>query len=200
VLPSDLSPYVPGFPCFREGPSLHQVLPCLQADVDLILFDGQGIAHPQGLGLASHLGVLLGKPTIGCAKSRLIGKFDESLLGEEKGSWVPLLHEGRVVGAAVRTRESVRPLYISPGHLLTLQRSIQVILTCSQRFRLPEPLRQVHLRVQRLARKGRGEFTPARWFLFSLLHPFLGTNILLVGDGTARSPILVGVRIRFLSP
>ncbi len=146
-------PYVPGFLSFREGPALQRVLSRLQADVDLILFDGQGIAHPRGLGLASHLGVLLGKPTIGCAKSRLIGEFDESLLGEAKGSWLPLLHEGRAVGAAVRTREGVRPLYVSPGHLLTLQRSIQVTLACSQRFHLPEPLRQVHLRVQRLARE-----------------------------------------------
>jgi len=155
-------PYVPGFLAFREGPALQQVLSRLQADVDLILFDGQGIAHPRGLGLASHLGVLLGKPAIGCAKSRLVGKFEESLLGEAKGSWLPLLHEGRAVGAAVRTREGVRPLYVSPGHLLTLPKSIQVILTCSQRFRVPEPLRQVHLRVQRLAGEGRGDFSPTR--------------------------------------
>lgn len=150
-------PYIPGLLAFREGPALQQVLSRLPPGVDLILFDGQGIAHPQGLGLASHLGVVLGKPTIGCAKSRLVGEFKKSLLGEVKGSWVPLLHEGRAVGAVVRTRTGVKPLYVSPGHLLTLRRSIEVVLTCSQRFRLPEPLRQVHLRVRRLARGG-GDF------------------------------------------
>jgi len=148
-------PYVPGLLSFREGPALLKVLSLLQRDPDLILFDGQGIAHPQGLGLASHLGVLLEKPTIGCAKSRLVGEFESSLLHEEKGSWVPLYHEGRVVGAAVRTRSNVRPLFISPGHLITLDTAIQVVLNCCQRFRIPEPLRQAHLRVRREARGGK---------------------------------------------
>jgi deoxyribonuclease V len=145
-------PYVPGFLSFREGPALLEVLSLLQAEPDLLLFDGQGIAHPQGLGLASHLGVLLGKSTIGCAKSRLVGEFEPSLLNEEKGSWIPLIYEGSTVGAAVRTRAGVKPLFISPGHLITLNTAIQVILSCCRRFRLPEPLRQAHLRVQ--LRKG----------------------------------------------
>jgi deoxyribonuclease V len=149
-------PYVPGLLSFREGPGLLEVLSLLQGDADLLLFDGQGIAHPQGLGLASHLGVLLQKPSIGCAKSRLIGEYEESLLAPEKGSWLPLLHQGRPVGAAVRARAGVKPLFISPGHLISLKTSIEFVLTCCSRFRIPEPLRQAPLRVERLCRSSAG--------------------------------------------
>jgi len=146
-------PYVPGYLSFREGPALLQVLSLLSREPDLYLFDGQGIAHPRRLGLASHLGVLLQKPAIGCAKSRLIGEFESSLLKRKKGSWVPLIHQGRTVGAAVRTRSSVKPLLISPGHLITLSTAIEIVLHCCRRYRVPEPLRQAHLRVERLRRR-----------------------------------------------
>ena len=105
-------PYIPGLLSFREIPHLLEALKRLETDPDLILCDGQGIAHPRGLGLASHLGLLLNKPTIGCAKSRLIGEHSE--VGQEKGNYALLRHGKRVIGAVLRTREGVNPLFISP--------------------------------------------------------------------------------------
>jgi deoxyribonuclease V len=144
-------PYVPGLLSFREGPGLFKVLSRLGGESDLILFDGQGRAHPQGVGLASHLGVLLRTPTIGCAKGRFVGDFEESDLGIAKGSWVPLTHQGDWIGAAVRTRTGVKPIFVSPGHLIDLRKSIEIVLACCRGFRLPEPMRRVHLRVRLLA-------------------------------------------------
>ena len=113
--------------------------------------DGQGIAHPRGVGLASHLGLLLGIPTIGCAKSRLVGEHGP--VGPRAGDRTPLRFRGRVVGAVVRTRPGVRPLYISPGHGIGLTRSVNTILACHRGFRLPEPVRQADLLVGRLKRE-----------------------------------------------
>jgi deoxyribonuclease V len=132
-------PYVPGFLSFREGPAIITAVRKLATKPDVILVDGQGIAHPRGIGIASHLGVLLDIPAIGCAKSRLVGAFSEP--GRRKGSWSPLSYEGRTVGAAVRTKDNVRPLFISPGHKIDLDGAIRIALGCNARYRIPEPIR-----------------------------------------------------------
>lgn len=146
-------PYVPGLLSFRELPALLPALEGLSSDPDLILVDGQGVAHPRGFGLASHLGVLTSIPTVGCAKSRLLGEAEEP--GPEVGDWVPLRHEGRTVGAVLRTRRGVKPLYVSVGHLIDLRSSIEVVLSCLRGFRLPEPQRRAHLEADRLKRGAR---------------------------------------------
>jgi deoxyribonuclease V len=132
-------PYVPGYLFFREGPAIIAALKKLKAKPDLILLDAQGIAHPRGIGSASHLGILLDIPTIGCAKTRLVGEFEEP--GVEKGSWSPLRHKERVVGAVLRTKDDVRPLFISPGHKIDLEGAIRIALACTGKYRIPEPLR-----------------------------------------------------------
>jgi len=133
-------PYMPGFLSFRELPALLGALGKLPERPDLILVDGQGIAHPRGLGIASHLGVITGIPTIGSAKSRLIGEFREP--GPERGSWEPLFYRGRRVGAVLRTRSGVRPVFVSPGHLVSLEDAIEFVLGFCTRFRIPEPVRE----------------------------------------------------------
>lgn len=147
-------PYVPGLLSFRELPALLPALEKLGEAPDVILVDGQGIAHPRGFGLASHLGILTGIPTIGCAKSRLLGKAGEP--GREVGDWTPMLHEGRTVGAVLRTRAGVKPLYISVGHMVNLTSSIEMVLACLRGFRLPEPQRRAHLLAEDLKRRERG--------------------------------------------
>ncbi len=136
-------PYVPGLLSFRELPALIPALEALSTLPDLIFADGQGLAHPRGFGLACHLGVLTGLPTVGCAKSRLVGEADEP--GPEVGDREPLLYEGRVVGAVLRTRENVKPLYISVGHKVDLATAVEVVLSCLRGRRLPEPQRRAHL-------------------------------------------------------
>jgi deoxyribonuclease V len=143
-------PYVPGLLSFRELPALFPALESLREDPDLIFADGQGLAHPRGFGLASHLGVLTGIPTIGCAKSRLIGEHLEP--GPEVGDWEPLFYEGKRVGAVLRTRRGVKPLYVSVGHLVDLSTSIQMVLSCLRGVRLPEPQRRAHLAAEELKR------------------------------------------------
>lgn len=136
-------PYIPGLLSFREAPILAAALAALRRLPDVVLVDGQGIAHPRGLGLASHLGVLLDIPTIGVAKSRLVGVGSEPEPGA--GSTSPLSWEGKVVGLIMRTRDRVKPLYISPGHRLTLEECREITLGCVTRYRLPLPLRQADL-------------------------------------------------------
>lgn len=133
-------PYIPGYLSFREGPAIIQALSSLDIRPDLILFDGQGIAHPKGLGIAAHIGAFLDLPSIGCAKSRLVGEYEEPW--NKKGSWSPLDYKGKVVGAVLRTRENVRPLFISPGHRIDLKGSIEIVLRCISKYRIPEPLRR----------------------------------------------------------
>jgi len=133
-------PYVPAYFAFREGPAVLRALSGLKTKADLILVDGQGTAHPRGIGIASHLGVLLGLPTIGCAKSRLVGECAEP--GLKKGSWSPLLYGGKIVGAVMRTRDGIRPLFVSPGHKIDLEKSLEFVLACVRSFRIPEPLRR----------------------------------------------------------
>lgn len=137
-------PYIPGLLAYRELPVVLEALECLHSEPDVFVCDAQGIAHPRRLGLASHLGVLLDRPTIGCAKSRLFGT-PAGTLPERQGSHVPLLApDGQVVGAAVRTRTGVQPVYVSVGHRVDLNWAIQFILSCCKGTRLPEPTRQAH--------------------------------------------------------
>ena len=135
-----LFPYIPGFLSFREGPAIIMALKGLKRKPDIILFDGQGIAHPKGLGIASHIGVLLNVPTIGCAKSRLVGTYKEP--GPKKGTCSSLLYKKEIVGVVLRTKDSVKPLFVSPGNRIDIQGSIEIVLACSQRYRIPEPLRR----------------------------------------------------------
>jgi len=141
-------PYIPGLLSFREVPLLLETIEQLETNPDIILCDGQGIAHPRGLGLASHLGLLLNLPTIGCAKSRLIGEF--SAVGLDKGDYAKLHYKGGVIGAVLRTRKGVKPLFISPGNKINLEDSLKMVLGCSIRYRMPEPTRQAHLLVNRV--------------------------------------------------
>lgn len=135
-------PYVPGLLTFREGPAALAALERLAAPWDVLLCDGQGLAHPRRLGLASHLGVLLDRPTVGCAKSRLIGRHGE--VGEARGSRADLIADHEVIGAVLRTRASTKPLYVSVGHRLDLESAVQLVLNCAPRYRLPEPTRRAH--------------------------------------------------------
>ena len=136
-------PYVPGLLTYREAPLVLAAFEKLAITPDLVLIDGQGIAHPRRIGLASHLGLCLGLPTIGCAKSRLIGEHAE--LAREAGSFAELMDENEVIGAAVRTKDGVNPLFISIGHLVDLPSAIKWTLACCRGFRLPEPTRQAHM-------------------------------------------------------
>jgi deoxyribonuclease V len=143
-------PYIPGLLSFREAPVCLAAVQKLKCRPDLFLVDGQGIAHPRRLGLASHLGLFLDTPTIGCAKSRLIGTFGEP--GPEKGTHSPLWDAGDVIGAVVRTRRSVKPLFVSVGHRCCLADAIRMTLACATKYRLPEPTRLAHQAVSRLKR------------------------------------------------
>ena len=136
-------PYVPGYLSFREAPLIMEAWQKLSIRPDLLIMDGQGIAHPRRLGVASHLGLLLDIPAIGCAKSRLTGQC--SSLPDAAGSYSLLTDNGEIIGAAVRTRKSVKPLYISIGHKIDLDNSIYWILNCCRGYRLPEPTRLAHL-------------------------------------------------------
>jgi deoxyribonuclease V len=135
-------PYVPGLLSFREVPAVLAALEKLSVLPDMLLCDGQGIAHPRRLGIASHLGVLLDLPTIGVAKSRLIGSHEEP--GEEKGAWEPLLDKGEEIGCVLRSRTRVKPLYISPGHRVGLESAREWTMACLTRYRLPETTRWAH--------------------------------------------------------
>jgi deoxyribonuclease V len=138
-------PYVPGLLAFREGPAILAAWDKLQEKPDVIMFDGQGIAHPRGIGIASQMGLWLERPTIGVAKSRLYGHHAEP--GPKRGNWAELRDErdrNRIIGAVLRTREGVNPLYISPGHLIDLPTSIEFVLRCCTKYRLPEPTRRAH--------------------------------------------------------
>lgn len=135
-------PYVPGLLTFREGPSVLQALEQLTTWPDLLIFDGHGIAHPRRIGLAAHMGVLLDQPSIGCAKSRLIGTHDEP--GEAVGDWEPLTDKGEIIGAVVRTRAKVRPLFVSTGHRVDLATAVAMVLACTRGYRLPETTRRAH--------------------------------------------------------
>jgi deoxyribonuclease V len=138
-------PYVPGLLTFREGPVILAAWGQLKRTPDLVLFDGQGIAHPRRMGLAAHMGLWLEIPTIGCAKSRLYGHHEDP--GPDKGDATDLLDErdpGRVIGSVLRTRKDVKPLFVSPGNLIDVEHATAFTLACCDRYRLPEPTRWAH--------------------------------------------------------
>jgi deoxyribonuclease V len=132
-------PYVPGLLSFREAPALLAALERLETRPDVLVFDGQGYAHPRRFGLASHLGIYLNMPSVGCAKSRLIGSYDEP--GPQQGSLSPLLDHGEVIGMVVRSKVRTKPLFISIGHLIDLATAVELVLRCLRGYRMPEPTR-----------------------------------------------------------
>ncbi|MFC1557509.1 deoxyribonuclease V [candidate division KSB1 bacterium] len=144
-------PYVPGLLSFREIPPLIDCFARLRIIPDLLLCDAQGIAHPRRFGLASHLGLLTGIPSIGCAKSRLIG--EELPPGEGKGCWASLRDRGEEIGRIVRTRDRVKPVYVSVGHMIDIDTAVKLVLDCCHGYRLPEPTRLAHLEVNTLRRE-----------------------------------------------
>jgi deoxyribonuclease V len=135
-------PYVPGFLSFREIPAALQALERLEHQPDLILCDGQGRAHPRRFGLASHLGVYIDRPTVGVAKTRLIGEYREP--GLRRGSHTPLVDGSEVIGAVLRTRTRIKPLFVSIGHRVSLPSAIDYTLSCCTRYKLPETTRWAH--------------------------------------------------------
>ncbi|MCU7906727.1 MAG: deoxyribonuclease V [Candidatus Thiodiazotropha sp. (ex Epidulcina cf. delphinae)] len=135
-------PYVPGLLSFREIPAILQAMEQLQHRPDIVLCDGQGLAHPRRFGIACHLGVLSDIPTIGVAKSRLTGSHADP--PAEKGSWTPLLDKDEIIGAVVRTRSGVKPLYISIGHRISLKTAIDLVMACTTGYKLPETTRAAH--------------------------------------------------------
>lgn len=132
-------PYVPGLLSFREIPPLLAAWKKIRSVPDVVIVDGQGYAHPRRFGLACHLGVLLDLPTLGCAKSRLIGAYEEPASG--RGSWKPMRHDGETIGAALRTQDGRNVVYVSIGHRISLAGAVRVVLACAPKFRLPEPQR-----------------------------------------------------------
>lgn len=133
-------PYVPGLLSFREAPAILAALAELRRLPDVLLCDGQGVAHPRRFGIACHLGVLTDLPSIGVAKKRLIGSRDEP--SDSRGDWVSLVHKGETLGAVLRSRAGVKPIYISCGHRVSLETAVSLVMKCTARFRLPETTRQ----------------------------------------------------------
>lgn len=138
-------PYIPGYLSFREAPGILRLIENNGQAADICIFDGHGIAHPRGLGIAAHIGVITNKPSIGCAKKKLVGNY--AMPGNKKGDHSDLVYRDKVTGAVVRTRDKVKPVFISVGHLVNLKQSVHFILECTTRYRLPEPTRLAHLAV-----------------------------------------------------
>ena len=136
-------PYIPGLLSFREMPAILAAFERVRNEPDLIFYDGHGYAHPRRFGIACHLGLVLDCPTIGCAKSRLIGRHEEP--PAERGGWAPLEDKGERVGAVLRTRSGVKPIYVSVGHRVSLERAIEFVLAVSDRYRIPRPTRDADL-------------------------------------------------------
>ncbi|MGM9509140.1 deoxyribonuclease V [Larkinella sp. GY13] len=155
VISSATFPYIPGLLSFREIPSLLEAWSKLKTEPDVVMFDGQGIAHPRRIGIASHGGLFLNRPTFGCAKSVLVGRYDEP--APERGAWSPMKHYGETIGAALRTKNKVNPVYVSPGHLIDLETAMALTLQCDGArrgygYRIPEPTRLTHNLVNALRR------------------------------------------------
>src|SRR5258705_3157511 len=148
-------PYVPGFLSFREIPALLAALGKLLQMPDLLLCDGQGYAHPRRMGLATHLGIVLDRPTIGCAKSILIGKHGP--VGKEKGEWAAMIDDEERIGAALRTRTGVKPMYISQGHRISLETALQLTLAVCDGPRIPRPTRDADRYVREVKAAARGD-------------------------------------------
>jgi deoxyribonuclease V len=134
-------PYIPTLLSFREIPPAYSAIKKLHSEPDVFMVDGQGFAHPYGLGFASHLGLILDKPTIGVAKSLLCGEVEQNI---EEG-WAPLMYKGKVIGAEVVTKQGTKPVYVSVGHRVSLKRAIEIVLKCTGKYKLPEPTRRAHI-------------------------------------------------------
>lgn len=146
-------PYVPGLLAFREGPMLIKVFEQLQTEPDVLVFDGQGLAHPRGMGIATHMGLILDKPSVGCAKSLLFGRHQEP--DQVKGAWADLCDpQGNLIGAVVRSKHKTNPIFVSIGHRIDLTTAIRLALECARGYRIPEPTRLAHNFVTRLSRAG----------------------------------------------
>lgn len=143
-------PYIPGLLAFREGPAIIEAFIKLQNKPDLLMVDGQGIAHPRGLGIASHVGVILDLPSIGVAKQRLYGKYNEP--PDCEGAWTPLVapHTGNTIGAVLRTKKGTKPVFVSIGHKIDLRTALRIARQCTRGYRIPEPTRQADIFVARL--------------------------------------------------
>jgi deoxyribonuclease V len=152
VRPAEV-PYVPGFLSFREGPAVADAIRSLQHPFDAILFDAHGYAHPRRCGLATHLAIELGRPGIGVAKSRLLGEFEDP--PPNAGASAPLMDASEQIGLVVRTRDRVRPIFVSVGHLVDLSTAAELVRACCTRYRIPEPTRQADIEVARLKRTER---------------------------------------------
>jgi deoxyribonuclease V len=143
-------PYIPGFLFFREGPVLIKAMERLQTTPDVMMFDANGIAHPKRIGMASHFGVMLDIPAVGCAKKKLIGNFRD--LPDELSAFTPLEAGTEKLGYAVRTRVGVKPLFVSPGHKIDSETAVDVVISTTRGYRLPEPLRVAHILVNKMRR------------------------------------------------
>lgn len=153
-------PYIPGLLSFREIPSLLEAWETLRHKPDVVIMDGQGIAHPRRLGIASHFGLLTNVPTVGCAKSLLVGKY--AGLGNQPGDTAPIIDRSETVGFALRTKTNVQPVFVSPGHRITFDESLRLVLRCITKYRLPETTRLAHnlvnqLRTSHLPKKTGGQ-------------------------------------------
>jgi len=147
-------PYIPGLLSFREAPVLLQAFAKVKHRPDVVVCDGQGIAHPRRFGIACHLGLWLKLPTIGCGKTKLTGKYEEP--GPLPGDTSPLLDRGEVIGEVVRTKARTKPLFVSPGNLIDLASSVRLIVGACKGYRQPEPTRQAHLKVNEVRRAAQG--------------------------------------------
>jgi len=145
-------PYIPGLLSFREAPVLLKAFEKVESRVDAVLVDGQGIAHPRGFGLACHICMSLEKPGAGCAKSLLVGEYSEPAIS--KGSRADLIHDGKRIGSVLRTRDGVKPVFVSPGHMLGIDESADLVLSCAVKYKLPEPNRLAHNYVNGLRKRG----------------------------------------------
>jgi deoxyribonuclease V len=152
-------PYVPGLLSFRESPAGLAAWERLRTRPDCVLCDGHGYAHPRRFGFACHFGLLVDLPTIGCAKSVLVGEYQR--LGTKRGCVSDLVHDGDVVGVAVRTRAATSPVFVSVGHRISLPRAVETVLVCSPRYRIPEPIRRAHVLVNRLRQAARRSSFPS---------------------------------------
>jgi endonuclease-3 related protein len=144
-------PYIPGLLAFREGPIVLRAFRKLKTMPDVVLMDGHGIAHPRGFGLASHMGVLLGIPTVGCAKTVLVGEFKEP--AKRRGSQSSLVYKNAEVGRALRTKDGIKPIFVSVGHMVSLDKALNIALECCTKYRLPEPTRRAHMLVNKIRRE-----------------------------------------------
>ncbi|MFO8234827.1 MAG: endonuclease V [Bacteroidales bacterium] len=146
-------PYIPGLLSYREGPLIMDTLAKVEEKIDVLLFDGQGIAHPRGLGIAAHIGVLTNKPSVGCAKKNLFGEYKEP--GTSKGAKSNLVNPDRkVIGTVLRTRENTKPVFVSPGHKIGIKEASELVMNCTTKYRLPEPTRIADQKAEKYKNEG----------------------------------------------